>query len=58
MAYKDSDYTVVIAIIKYCPILVVEIRTSAFVFPSVAFARAISWTFVVSIALTKAPQRF
>ena len=65
MACKDSDYTVVIAIM-HCPHpynFGAETHlgggdTSAFVVPSAAIVRSLSSKFVASTALTKAPQRF
>ena len=58
MAYEDSDYTFMIAIM-HCPNRTTHLGggdTSAFVVPSAAIARSLSSTLVDS--LKKAPQRF
>ena len=53
MAYKDSDYTVMIAItnVNFCTETHLDGEdTSAFVFPSAAIARALSSTLIASTA--------
>ena len=62
MAYKDSDYTVMITVV---PTYVVGVEThlgigvmSTFVFPQAAISRALASTFVGSTALRKGPQGF
>ena len=70
MAYKQSAYTIVIAIMQWPKHAVAQAYnfcaetqigdgdTSVFVVPSAAFAQVLTSTFVASTALTKDPQRF
>jgi len=62
MAYKDSDYTAVIAVVRWpkCIILVLKctLLVKCFCLPSTIIAQTSASTFVGSTALRKGPWRF